>query len=262
MKKILLLLTALCVLFGGCSAHVMPGDQPDTSPPASSPTEDPDLSPNEWILHGMAVEVEEKGLMLAELDQPGSLFHVNTTDARLVGTGADRVNVGDVIDVTLQGEILETYPAQCAAKTIEIIQSYTGNDSAVWGAYYAVFEELYEQDPGLNGDVLYIAVDFSKSKISSAAKSLFLSRLHMLCLAEGLTPLENTYEGLIEEGYVEDMYFKDGILIAFDDDALSDDQLVTQAQKWRSGLGAIGATYTATRDGAHWKLDSKDFWIS
>lgn len=128
-------------------------------------------------------------------------------------------------------------------------------------AYFAVFEKLYEDDPGLNAESKYLAVDLTNVKLADTTKLVDL--IQGFCDSNGYTLLQDTHEGLAEKGYIKDLYFEEGFLISFSDKDLSEDTLVTAAQKWRSGLGAIGAEYTVKKKNDTWEITKTDnSWIS
>ena len=56
----------------------------------------------------------------------------------------------------------------------------------------------------------------------------------------GYTVLDMTFDELEEQGYIEDLYFKEGILFKLEDKPMSGSSITMDASKWRSGLGAIG----------------------
>ena len=128
-------------------------------------------------------------------------------------------------------------------------------------AYMEVFNELYELDPGLNNDITYLALDLTDVLLKDTEPLVAL--VQRFCNGKWFFLLLDTFEGLIEKGYVADLYFKDGILISFRDIVLSENELVTSAQKWRSGLGAIGADYTVVRRASSWEItETGNQWIS
>ena len=127
--------------------------------------------------------------------------------------------------------------------------------------YWAVFEELYGEDEALNSEIQYLAIDRSKSKLED--KQPLTDLFEEFCSQNGLTLLLDNIEGLTEKGLIEDLYFKDGIVISFEDQKLTEEKLVTEASKWRSGLGAIGATFTVENQDGVWKItEEENYWIS
>ena len=129
------------------------------------------------------------------------------------------------------------------------------------GAYFAVFEKLYEVDPGLNGDIEYIAFDLTDVKLEDT--SLLIGLFQAFCDNNDYSLLLDDFEGLNEKGYIKELSFPNGILIAFKDNELTKDTLVTEARKWRSGLGAIGAEYTVKLEDSTWSITKiANQWIS
>lgn len=128
-------------------------------------------------------------------------------------------------------------------------------------AYYLLFEKLWQEDDGLNDSIQYISLDLSKAKLEDTAPLLKLMK--GFCDQNGYELLTLTFEQLKEQGYIEDLYFDKGILIAFEDKELTETVLKTDGKKWRSGLGAIGATYTAEKKSDGWEITAVDgSWIS
>ena len=105
------------------------------------------------------------------------------------------------------------------------------------GAYTAVIDKLYNEDIALNSDIKYIAVDTSKvNNLSDEEKSSLLKELEKY----GYIVLNMTFEELEKEGYIEELYFKEGILFKIEDEPVSGNSIKMDVSKWRSGLGAIG----------------------
>jgi len=128
-------------------------------------------------------------------------------------------------------------------------------------AYYALFLKLYDTDAALNDGCRYIALDLSKAKLAN--KEPLIALMTDFCKAHGCTLLLDTMSGLEGKGYISSLAFREGILISFDDKSLDQNKLVTSAQKWRSGTGAIGADFTVRKNSGGWEIaDSTNFWIS
>lgn len=105
------------------------------------------------------------------------------------------------------------------------------------GAYTTVIDKLYNEDIALNSNIKYIAVDTSLIKnLSDEQKFALLKEVEKY----GLTVLHMTFEELEKQGFIEDLYFKEGILFRLEDELMSGSSINMDASKWRSGLGAIG----------------------
>lgn len=117
------------------------------------------------------------------------------------------------------------------------------------------------RDTGLSESVVYLAVDLSG--IKSSDTDYLVTLFQKYCQDHGYTLLVDDINGLIDKGYIKDRFFKDGILLCYDDQSITDKSLITHAKKWRSGTGAIGATYTVTNNNDTWEItDTTDNWIS
>ena len=140
-------------------------------------------------------------------------------------------------------------------------QDQAGGPQSQAEAYFAVLEALYEEDTGLNDYATYLALDLSRTRLADTAplEALFQG----FCGEHGCTLLLDTYEGLEGKGYIKDLSFENGFLVVFADVSLTEDELVTEATKWRSGLGAIGGKYTVKKGVTGWRVtDVTDQWIS
>lgn len=128
-------------------------------------------------------------------------------------------------------------------------------------AYYLLFEKLWAEDDGLNSDIKYLALDLSKAKLQDPDPLIAL--MEDFCAENGYKLITGTIEELIEQGYIQNLYFEDGVVISFADNELTGDKLKTDASKWRSGDGAIGATYTVEKKSGKWTLTGEEGnWIS
>ena len=154
--------------------------------------------------------------------------------------------------------------ALAAVSLVSCSTKATGGDAVSQDqakAYYVLVDYLYGLDPGLNSDAKYLVLDLSEAKLTDSAPLVTL--VQGFCKDHGYTLMQDTIEGLQQKGYIKDLYFADGFVIGFKDVSLEPDKLVTKAQKWRSGTGAIGGQYTLEKKGQFWALtDVTGEWIS
>ena len=204
------------------------------------------------VLSGTVASLEE-GFFLLACDDSGSsdLFTVP-----YCGTELQR---GQKVTVTYSGMIEETYPGRPVDVTGVTV---TGEGSDLIGLYLEVLESLYGEDDALNSGISLIAFDFTGlSNLSSAEKFalgyLFSGQKH-------LEPLFATMNELEEQGYVNDLYFKNGIVLSISTGETDPEKDFTfSASKWRSGLGAIGVNdCSASLSGRKWSYKAGGFWIS
>lgn len=113
------------------------------------------------------------------------------------------------------------------------------------GLYLKVLEDLWEVDPGLNGDIKYISIDLSNApgdltdSEKSAISYIFAKKHNKQCL-------ELSFEELRDKGYIkkDELYWEDGLLFSIIDKMKDEEQynglrmIKFNAQKWRSGTGA------------------------
>lgn len=200
----------------------------------------------------------------------GGKTYVTVENQRLYKSGypnAD-VGVGDTVEFTINGSIRETYPTGCEACKLTITIPASGlyfqhipTVSEDSNPYFVLFQELFSADPGLNSEIQYISVDLSNVKLADTSD--YIELMKAWCEKNGYLLLEQTFDQLVEGGWIIDLGFKDGILISYEDVSLSEDKLVTDAKKWRSGDGAIGAEYTLTIKNGKWSISKTDKqWIS
>lgn len=129
------------------------------------------------------------------------------------------------------------------------------------GAYTTVIDKLYNEDTALNHDIKYIAVDTSLIKnLSDEQKSVLLKEIENY----GYIVLDMTFEELEKQGYIEDLYFKEGILFKVEDISKSGNSITMDVSKWRSGLGAIGYNDLVVkyRNGKWEVIKTGSSWIS
>jgi hypothetical protein len=129
------------------------------------------------------------------------------------------------------------------------------------GAYFSVFENLYAASPGLNTDSTYLVLDLTNAKLTDSESLITL--MQIFCDENGYVFMLDTIEGLKEKGYVIDLGFPEGFVIVFNDVQLENGTLITEAMKWRSGNGAVGAEYTVKLRNNTWEVTKTDkSWIS
>ncbi|WP_422485398.1 hypothetical protein [Gudongella sp. DL1XJH-153] len=143
--------------------------------------------------------------------------------------------------------------------TVACTQSESDVDKI--GAYTTVIDKLHEEDTALNSNIEYIAIDTSLIiNLDDEEKAELLKELEDY----GFTVLDMTMEELKEEGYVEDLYFEEGILFEIIDEPIEGNSITMDISKWRSGLGAIGYDGMVVKyENEKWEIDKQgDAWIS
>lgn len=144
---------------------------------------------------------------------------------------------------------------------ILITTSCNQEEQDIIGAYTTVIDKLYNEDMALNHDIKYIAVDTSLiNNLSDDQKAILLKEVENY----GYKVLDMTFEELVQEGYIEDLYFEDGILFKIEDISKSKNSITMNVSKWRSGLGAIGYNGLVVKyKNGEWKvIKTENAWIS
>ncbi len=162
---------------------------------------------------------------------------------------------------TTQPPAAPSAPASAAAPApVSSTVSIAVNEGGEY-AYMAVIDWLWQEDTGLNGDIQYLSVDFTDIEDEEAAALTAL--LEDFCAEQDLTLLTLGYDKLVEDGYVEDLFFPDGILFSFEQAELTDTTLNVNARKWRAGRAAIGGEFTVEKQDGVWSVaQTKNNWIS
>lgn len=264
MKRFILSLALCACLLPACSAA--PG--PTTPVPASEPD-----APAQEGLTGAAVlslrvvDGADTGSLLLAGENAGEVYTLSVggipvlLDGSQAEAGAEVLKDGMLLEVSYDGMVMETWPAQLG-EAYSITAWSQGTEKNPSGAYYdlcglylQVLEDLWETDPGLNsGDSLaYIGVDLSQApggltEGEKAALAWRFAEKHGKALVTG------TFDGLVEQGYItgaspEDsgarfMQWEDGVLFSItaasghENEVYSLPALFFNAEKWRSSLGA------------------------
>ena len=128
--------------------------------------------------------------------------------------------------------------------------------------YAEVFDIVCEFDTSLNTNIKYINVDTSSliDLTDSEKEELktYIGEKYKLII------LDKTFDELEEEGYIENMGFKEGIMFKANEYLVNtDNEISFEAMKWVGGCGAIGFTVTATKYNNRWILNKcENTWIS
>ena len=251
MKKFLILFLAAALLLcaGGCDAAVPDpdaGQRPSASGPTPSgaPSEEPPditcVAPVYW--HMKIVQVDESSVLVvnAEDGEGPGLSSMTVRDKAIYRVGEqgtlpfDALRPGMLVEV-LGGPVAESYPAQFEASAVGILDD--GDDLV--GLYRAVIQELWEVDPGLNGGIVRLGLDFARAGLSTQEQAA----LEYLTGQElGLDYITGTWAELGDRGYIdrEHLFWEDGLFLSIElDGEMESTEFTFNAEKWRSGLGAI-----------------------
>lgn len=167
---------------------------------------------------------------------------------------------GDLVRISYDGGIRESYPAQLSASLVEL----TGRNIVI-DAYIALIDDIYNEDPGLNEGITIMALNtLGWNDVRDIDKEIIFS---LLKESYGLEIIEGTFVELAEQGLIDkdELYFEKGILIAISNFKYNekDKSISCSIEKWRGGLGAIGSEKVTAeyRDGK-WIITKSDLYIA
>ena len=253
MKRIFILLLSAILLLcaGGCAAAgPAPDAGPSAGPDASTPSGDlPQAPPADitcvepvyWCMkiiqvcddHILAVNTADDGA-------PG-LSRISVRDGAIFRAGEqgtlafDALKPGMLVQVLGVGPVDAIYPAQFETGSMEILAE--GDDLV--GMYLQVIRELWEADPGLNGGIVRLGLDFARAGLSPWEQQTLE---YLTGQALGLDYITGTWAELGDRGYIdrEHLFWEDGLFLSLElDGEMEGAGFTFRAEKWRSGLGAI-----------------------
>ena len=170
-----------------------------------------------------------------------------------------KFNSGDVLEIRYDGLIAESYPAQITASKVEIL----GRNLLIDG-YFAIIDDLYNEDVGLNSGISMIAFDTSKWINLSKAEMEVL--FNIVKEKYKLDVINATFEDLEDQGLIINdggKYFDEGILIELTNLEYKDSkELIATVGKWRSGDGGVGWDAKASYKDDNWQVIRDNTWIS
>lgn len=258
MKKwtVFLCLALIAALLAGCSAGV-PGAVPETSQAVteSDPTEHAGHTPDGAAsLRCRVIQRTDDSIVLAGLASDGGDGNaVYRLDLGAVPDAPDTVEAGDAVEITYDGAILETYPAQFSNPTS--IRVLAGEFDNLCAVYLAALERIWETDAGLNDGISIIGVDLSATRLTSAEQAAIA-----LCFgqAHNLETVTGTADELQAQGYFTadgpeneppvSWHWEDGCLFSItEQDQTTVDAVTFDVEKWRSGTGAYFLLDCVTR---------------
>ena len=128
--------------------------------------------------------------------------------------------------------------------------------------YTVALDSIMEEDQGLNHDMAFIAIDMSNNDIDESSKKNILNYFEETYKVE---VMDATFEQLKEMGlYNPDTTALDGVLLEVTKvEFKSNNTVLLEVSKFRSGLGAIGVEVKAHYKDNKWQTEEVNLkWIS
>ena len=257
-----LLCAALALpLFAGCTVAPKLEAPPAAATPGSEAPGTAAVEPEGGaLLAGTVIDVSDGSLLLAGEGDYDGLYRLSLDGVPVEPGGVETLCVGKRAEVTFGGTVAECFPGIPGGVTR--VRAVDG-DLSPFVLYRQALFDLMETDEGLNGGARYLGVDLSGAANLTGGEKLALQ--YLLEQQYGLSVLPGTFDELCEQGYIDRdaLYWEDGVLLRV---ALVEDGTDTfrfDAEKWRSGLGAIYWTdCTAARGADGWTYEVGGFAIS
>lgn len=257
-----LLCAALALpLFAGCTAAPKLEAPPAAATPGSEAPGTAAVEPEGGaLLAGTVIDVSDGSLLLAGEGDYDGLYRLSLDGVPVEPGGVETLCVGKRAEVTFGGTVAECFPGIPGGVTR--VRAVDG-DLSPFVLYRQALFDLMETDEGLNGGARYLGVDLSGATNLTGGEKLALQ--YLLEQQYGLSVVPGTFDELCEQGYIDRdaLYWEDGVLLRV---ALVEDGTDTfrfDAEKWRSGLGAIYWTdCTATRGADGWTYEVGGFAIA
>lgn len=256
--KLALLLITVIVLASGCEGKIN-----QTAIPNSKDTTDSEKFNAEVMVAG--------DFILAAPNQTSKEYKgsdkvsVNLTDCLVTDLRGEEISgkelkAGDIIEITYDGVMMESYPAQIRASAVRVT-----DHNILIDAYLAIIDDIWQEDTGLNYGIDSIAMDTTGwIELNAHQKETILTKLKAEYEME---IIEGTFDELEEKGLIDkdQLLFSNGVLIVINDMKYDKEkkQLTYSVQKWRGGDGAVGSNdCTATWSDKEWKIKKGSTWIS
>lgn len=272
-QRALLVFAALLLcaaLLAGCGAGAGgSGSAPGGSAAAGGPDEPPGGEMSSLLCRIVDGAAEGELLLAAQGGEGDALYRLAVGDTAVLlddqPADAGQLRDGMLLTVEYTGSVLETYPAMLEG--VAALHAVTAGQDDRCGLVLQAFEDLWAEDSGLNGEIVYMGFEVSETLVPEASEregiAWRFAELH------GAQPLTGSWQQLADEGYIdaENLWWEDGLFFSFtptENKDQKEDQLFFTAQKWRSGLGALFfVDCTARRaDAGDWQYEAGGFAIA
>lgn len=263
MKKMKLMSLAMALLLlCGCAARpvesVIGGADGPTAVIVGETVKENEGESESVILTCRVVAEEDGALTLAELGGNG-VYTLNTSGIEVLWERSDgerEIEEGSLIDIVYSGVCAECWPMIPGGVT-EIRVRADGFDD-MCAMYLDVLEDLWEEDPGLNGEAEYVSVYLKETSLSPSEQAAVAWLFGGECGVFNV--LELSLDELHEQGYITEeengfTHWKEGVYFAITEEEMEGIYngvvpVQFDAWKWRSSLGAyFFSDCTSARNG-------------
>jgi len=230
---------------------------------------EPFVGPDEAVMSLKIVELRDNGFLGVGEGGSAALYTVSlSADAVCYDETAAVMDFADlrpgmVVSVYWNGMILETWPGQIGG--VSALQVLGQQDDLV-GLYLQVLNDLWDTDPALNHDVTRLGMDFSGLTNLTEVERRALEYVFSCDVDLFAGAVTGTWQELCDAGLIdgENLYWEDGVFLSISVTKEGDETFSFDAQKWRSGTGAIwfnGCRAKPEKNG-QWSYEVGSFAIS
>jgi|GEM_PF-178045 len=225
--------------------------------------------PMEVILRAKVMDINGVSILLANMAEDAGRADIyrlngdkldNITDADGNKLDISALKRGMLVDIAYDGMLQESFPMGISNATGISIKKQ-GDD--IGGLYQTVIDDLYHTDSSLNHNAQILA--FNLNGVVNMKETEKTALIYLVGNTYKKPAIAGTYEELCEQGYInkELLLFENGLLFTITDTNMTNGHFTFDADKWRSGEGAIifkKNTAKKTKDG--WKYTIGEEWIS
>jgi hypothetical protein len=144
----------------------------------------------------------------------------------------------------------------------EIVDNDNTAEESIYSEIYIIaLESFMSLDEALNHEMKYIAINNDTLiKATEADVDTVVDYFKKYAV----DVINESYKTLKEKDMVIDEFYIEGVLLEIETvEFLSEDKVVVEGSKYKSGLGAIGVKAILIKEDGHWILESADItWIS
>jgi len=124
---------------------------------------------------------------------------------------------------------------------------------------FAIFEDFFDEES--YSDTKYIALNPDNIDLEDQDGITYLMKRY--CFFHGHTFLFKTFDELIDEGYIVDGGFEEGIVFGFDALTITEGSIFAEAYIYKGNLGAYGKEFTVTFANREWTVTTSNMiWMS
>jgi hypothetical protein len=225
--------------------------------------------PMEAILSAKVMDISGSSILLSNMAEDADRADIyrlngdkldNITDADGKKLDISALKRGMLVNIAFDGIVQDSFPMGISSPTGIVIKSQSDD---IGGLYQTVIDDLYHTDSSLNHNAQILA--FNLNGVVNMKETEKTALIYLVGNTYKKPAIAGTYEELCQQGYInkELLLFENGLLFTITDTNMTNGHFTFDADKWRSGEGAIifkKNTAKKTKDG--WKYTIGEEWIS